>query len=258
VTRLPGRPRNGAIAAIVVMGLANYAALTWPGLRVPLLEWRAPFALVLERPWHAWLRSTTPVPVAGWPMREIVHALSASAAATKARLVPGLLAEPAPEDAAPEALVRTAYRRLLRREPDPVGLETYSRELRAGTRSAAGLLQELASSDEFRERPLRVLVVPDHPFLNSSTLRYYAEAARAPVVFDRVEPGQPPPSLRDWDALVVKEGGYPGPAFSTTYVAWIEERLRESGAGLALLPPPLPCPDGSSVRLFAAAGASGP
>ena len=68
--------------------------------------------------------------------------------------------------------------------------------LQAGALSLPREVSVLASSPEATLRPLRVLVLPDHPYVNASTLRYQAEWARAPVVFARVEPGQPRPTSR--------------------------------------------------------------
>lgn len=49
-----------------------------------------------------------------------------------------------------EALVALAYRAVLRREPDPGGLATYAGALRGG-RDMAWLVEELSSSEEFRD-----------------------------------------------------------------------------------------------------------
>jgi hypothetical protein len=255
LARLPrGGWRRVALSAALLMGLENYVALTWPGAGFPLLAWRPPLVLTPSRPRQAWLRTETQVPETGWPLPAIVETLWRSAGATKARLLPVLLAE-TPRGDPPEEQVRAAYRRLLRRQADPLGLDTYSRELRNGTRSSAQLLEALAASDEFAARPLRVLVVPDHPFANASTLRYYAEVARAHVAFDGVDPVQLPPlPLEEFDALVVKDGGYQGPAFSTRHVPWVEARLRTGGAPFEQPPTAFPCPDGSSLLVFVAAG----
>jgi hypothetical protein len=96
-------------------------------------------------------------------------------------------------------------------------------------------------------RPLRVLVLPDHPFVNASTLRYQAEWARAPVTFARVEPEQPPPDLEDFDAVVVKTG-FQGPPFATRWSAALEERLARSR--FRPVPRRFVCPDDSEVRLY--------
>jgi len=250
--------RRCVTAAALLAGLANYAALTWPEAGPPLLSWRPPFTLVSYRPRQTWLRMEPGVHEGDWQLPRIVTALSDSRAATKARLLTALLAEGLPDTSAPEEQVRTAYRWTLRREPDPEGLGAYARELRDGVKSPAQLLRSLAASDEFAARPLRVLVVPDHPFLNSSTLRYHAEAARAPLLFARVDPGHVGPwPLRDYDALLVKDGGYQGPAFSTTHIPWIEAELRGGRTGFERHPASFPCPDESRVLLFVFAGTGG-
>jgi hypothetical protein len=94
---------------------------------------------------------------------------------------------------------------------------------------------------------LRVLVLPDHPYVNASTLRYQSEWARAPVTFERLEPGQQLPDLEDFDAVVVKTG-IQGPDVSTTSVGLAQERLGRSR--FRLLRARYRCPDGSDVRLY--------
>jgi hypothetical protein len=47
-----------------------------------------------------------------------------------------------------EYFIRQSYLGLLRREPDPEGMDTYSRELRRG-RSRASVVESLIDSDEF-------------------------------------------------------------------------------------------------------------
>jgi hypothetical protein len=241
--------RLGFVLALALAGLANYVALTWPGAGIGLVYWGPPLGLKSYSFRQEWLRSETPVPEEGWPVGAIVEELSRSTAAVKERPLPALLAEAPSTEADPEEQVRRAYRILLRRDADPTGLEAYTRELRDGTKTWTQLLQALASSPEFRARPLRALVVPDHPFVNASTLRYYTEVLRRPLVFDRVAPGSTGPwPLDAYDALVVKDGGLQGPAFSTTHVAWFDARLREGHEPIETRS--FPCPDGSRVRLL--------
>lgn len=46
--------------------------------------------------------------------------------------------------------LRSAYRCVLRREPDPYGLRSFGEHLARGTRSVDGVLDDMISSDEFR------------------------------------------------------------------------------------------------------------
>lgn len=251
-----GLPRGGwrraVLAAAVLMGCANYAALTWPQAGLELLSWSPPGGLKAYRPRQQWLRMEPGVPEGDWPLVPIVTTLSGMKDATKARLVASLTTDglPGAPVSSPEERVRAAYRRLLRREPDPQGLRAYARELREGVAGPTHLFRSLAASHEFAARPLRVLVVPDHPFLNVSTLRYYAEVARAPVAFDHLESGPVGPwPLAYYDVLLVKDGGYQGPAFSTTHVPWFEAQLHGGHAGFERAAS-FPCPDGSQALVF--------
>jgi hypothetical protein len=248
-----GRWRRVALAAATAAGIANYLSWTWPNASAPLVEWRPPFAFVVYRPEQIWLRVGTAVPATDWPLQPIVATLARLAPELKARLLPALLveAQDVASDMPPEEFVRLAYRRTLRREPDPVGLASYAAELRAGARSHADLLRALGRSEEFAARALSVLVVPDHPFLNASTLGYYAEAERLPVRFTHVEPeAAAPRQLEHYDAVLVKHGGYQGPTFATAEVPRIEAQLSEGRGALGRTAASFACPDGSVATLL--------
>jgi 4-amino-4-deoxy-L-arabinose transferase-like glycosyltransferase len=254
LTSLPrGRSRRVAFAAATAAGIVNYVSWTWPNAGVPQVEWRPPFSFVVYRPEQAWLRVEIPIPRGDWPLQPIVATLARLGPELKARLVPTLLveAQDVAKDMSPEEFVRLAYRRTLRREPDPVGLQSYAAELRTGAQSHADLLRALSRSEEFAARALSVLVVPDHPFLNASTLSYYAEAERLPLRFTHVEPAAAAPwQLAHYDAVLVKQGGYQGSAFATTEVPRIEAQLREEPGGLGRSAASFACPDGSVATLL--------
>jgi hypothetical protein len=195
------------------------------------------------------------IPPGDWPVGRVVAGLGAARMACeeplRALLVERALAK---SGGPPEERIRGAFRALLRRDPDPEALRLSMRDLEAAGGSLAPLVARLAASRESALRPLRVLVLPDHPYVNASTLRYRSEWSRAPVTFERLEPGQELPDLEDFDAVVVKTG-IQGPDVSTTSVGLVQERLGRSR--FRLLPARYRCPDGSDVRLYVLAAPVG-
>ncbi len=77
-----------------------------------------------------------------------------------------------------ETFVDAAYRRFLGREADPEGRRSYLETLRVKSRQE--LIESMIQSDEFRSRPLHVLVIPDHRVFNAATLQYLSESDEAP------------------------------------------------------------------------------
>jgi len=247
--------RRIGIAAALAAGAANLVGHTWPALGVRLLKWRPPLGLEAYTPSKTWLRTMSPIPEGEWPVGKVVAGLGAARVAYEDHLRAALTERALPQGPGdPEAQVRDAFRALLRREPDPVALRLALGGVRDGTRTLPRQVAALSASREAALRPLRVLVVPDHPYVNASTLGYRAEWARAPVTFARIEPGRPPPDLEDFDAVVVKTG-IQGPDVSTTAVGLVQDRLGHSR--FRLLPVRYPCPDGSEVRLYFLAAPSG-
>jgi hypothetical protein len=189
---------------------------------------------------------------AEWPIVQALEAALAAAREARARAV----ALPPPRAEHPEALVRAAYRRLLKREPDAEGLAAYARELEHGALTSESLLRALAASREFQTRPARVLVVPDHPIVNASVLRYYAERARRALEFDHPTGRLPEGDLADrYDAAIVKKGGGQGPAHTTALIPVLELRLASGNARWRATAPRLRCPDGSEIEVLTAEAA---
>jgi hypothetical protein len=236
------------VAAALVAGAANYVGHTWPGRGVALLKWRPPLGLEAYTPSKTWLRTMSGIPDGDWPVGPIVAGLGAARMAYQDHLRSALTERAlADRSADPERQVRHAFRALLRREPNEEALGLAVAALRQGTRTLPQEVAVLASSPEAALRPLRVLVLPDHTYVNASTLRYQAEWSRAPVAFARIEPGESAPDLEDFDAVVVKTG-IQGPDLSTAWVGAVQEQLGRSR--FRLLPARFQCPDGSEVRLY--------
>jgi hypothetical protein len=246
--RQPGRWRPFAVGAALLAAGANYVGHTWPGGGVPVLKWTPPLRLRAYTPTQTWLRTMSPIPAGDWPIGPVVAGLGAARMAyeepLRATLAERALAQ---GSGPPEDRIRAAFRALLRREPDPVALRLAVRDLSAAGGSMASLVAALSASREAAARPLRVLVMPDHPYVNAATLLYRAEWGRAPVTFARLEPGADLPDLEDFDAVVVKTG-VRGPDVSTTSIALVQERLGHSR--FRLLPSRYACPDRSEVRLY--------
>ncbi len=185
--------RRSLVVLALTAGTLNYAGITWPSA---LSSWTHhhfsvfPHAMPLEA--HE---------IRGWPTSQVLQALSDL---RQQSLSPSEL-ESFVESARgldDEAFVEAAYREWLRREPDPAGRAAYLESL--ASRSRAQVIESLLRSDEFRLRPLRVLVVPDHRVFNAATLQYLAESERRSLSFQRA-------ALAEADAAIVKEGEPQGP-----------------------------------------------
>ena len=105
-----------------------------------------------------------------------------------------------------------------------------------------------------RNRYANVLVVPDHPQLNASTLRYYAAVDRLPLQFARILDGPiTAERLQQYEFILVKQGGYQGPEFSTRYNDAIQALLLQGEMGFVALPEPFAFPDGAAIIVYVAA-----
>jgi hypothetical protein len=99
----------------------------------------------------------------------------------------------------------------------------------------------------------KVLVVPDHPTFNASTLRYYAQLSHQSLTFFHLS--EAPVSqdrLQEFRFVLVKEGGFQGPDFSTRYNDTIAAALRAGGSGFVPLPQRFSFPDGTDISIFVA------
>jgi hypothetical protein len=196
---ISAKPVGGPLlAAALAAGAFNYIGLTWEG---PLTRWTH----------HHFGTFPHSQPLRAAEMRGFrVEGLLASLVELRERK----LASP-PEVAGfllgtsslrEEEFLIAAYRRFLGRNPDPAGLDAYRQEPRSA------VLESLVSSEEFRTRPFRVVVVPDHRVVNAATLTYLAERDRLPLSFHRAPA---PDVLADaeirWDAKTPTIRASPAP-----------------------------------------------
>ena len=145
------------------------------------------------------------------------------------------------------------YRVILRREPDKRGFQKYTTAVRAGQLTREALIDLLRATAEFKNQRAKVLVVPDHPSFNASTLRYYAEVERLPLSFFHILDGPiDAERLQMYDFVLVKSSGYQGPEFSTQYTAQIQAHVAREDSGFVLLPQRFAFPDDSHIVIFAA------
>jgi hypothetical protein len=152
-----------------------------------------------------------------------------------------------------EADVQQIYRVILQREADAKGLQKHVMAVRAGLVSREGVIDLLKGTSEYARQRARVLVVPDHPSFNASTLRYYAEAERRPLSFFHIQDGPiAAERLRLYDFVLVKSSGYQGPEFSTQYNAEIMAYVELEDSGFARLPQNFAFPDDTQIVVFAA------
>ena len=260
IVRAPSREaRRGLMAAAAVLGSWNIASWTWSlPFRSQVAVW-PPRAPIFYRPGPAWLRHPLPVPLLGWPTREVADRLAgARAAVLEAGALRARAPRSMPEAGSAEEQVRAAYRQVLRRPAGPFEVAADAEALAYGVLSPASLVERLLASDEWRLRKLQVLVLPDHPFVNAATLNYYAVLDGRPLLF--VREGDRPVSheeLGAYDAVVAKAGGHQGAARSTagndTLLGW----LRSGGSGFRRLEGTFRCPDDSFVELYVPAPPEG-
>jgi hypothetical protein len=243
--------RRALAGLALAAGAFNYAAQTWgvAGLPREVVIGRI-VALEQEDPHLAWLRAEVPLSEdKPWPVAELpaatVKAVARSRVERGRKAFRAALAASATPS--PEVVVRLGYRLLLEREPER---DVHLEALRTGRLTAETLFEAIAGSDELRGRSVRALVAPDHPAINAATLNYYAEHARLPVGFAHLLSWPAPDeSLAAYDAVIVKEGGWQGPDFTTRGTPALEAALRAPSSGYRPATS-WACPDGSRVALF--------
>jgi len=230
ISKIDGRKARSVFVGLAVLaGMLNYAGITWPSRVSPWThDHFRPFPHSMSLETHE---------LGGWPTSAVLQSISD-------------LREGAPSPSevesfvqrtnglADEAFVDAAYRKWLKREPDPAGLDAYLERLTEASRP--NVVESMTRSEEFRLRPLAVLVVPDHRVFNAATLQYLAESERRSLGFRRPTPHG---GLGDADAAILKDGGPQGPWPDSTVPSGILEAIaRRAGDAAAF-----PCPDGSRI-----------
>jgi hypothetical protein len=252
-----GRLRAVATSAALAIGAVNYCGLTYGPAYPPWVVNAGPFEVVSHQfPHYVVFRaSLEPGPGRPWPVPETIAALARQAGELRAR--------PARDPRVLEQLRRfgqagdpeyiaAAYRLLLKREPEAEGVAAYLADLRAGALSHDGVVESISLSDEYRERPLRVLVVPDHSVFNASTLLYHAVLERRPLVFEGPRAGlDSRDGLLGFDAAILKRGGNQGLPHVVPDVERLAGELRRDSS-LRVLGDAFDCPDGSRVEIVVA------
>ena len=190
-----------------------------------------------------------------WPISAILATLTELTNRHRAREIAELrhrFLETAQERSIAED-VQQIYHVLLRREPDKRGFQKHATAVSAGQLSRAGLIDLLRATAEYKRQRAKVLVVPDHPSFNASTLRYYAETERQPLSFFHIFDGPiDAERLQMYDFVLVKNSGYQGPEFSTLYAAQIQAHVAREDSGFVLLPQRFSFPDDAHIVIFAA------
>jgi hypothetical protein len=254
-----GRPwvRHAVVGLVVIIGGLNYWGLTYGFSSLPSrLSVNAVAIISHEYPHFSWVRSTMPAGSPGqWPISDVLKTLAGLPDRRRHWEIAGLrrqLANPTQERSI-DADVRLMYRVILRREPDQRRLREYTQAIGAGQLTREAVIGLMTSSAEFKAQRAKVLVVPDHPSFNVSTLRYYAEVERLPLSFFHIlDSPIDAERLRMYDFVLVKNSGYQGPEFSTLYTAQIQAYVAREDSGFVPLPQRFSFPDDSHIVIFAA------
>jgi hypothetical protein len=249
--------RRTVTGLAVIIGSANYLGLTYglPGLP-PRLFFNSMAIISHEYPHYSWVRGIIPPTIDGqWPISAILAMLAELEEKHRAREITELrhqFIETAQGRSVDEDVQRI-YRVILRREPDKKGFQKFTTAVSVGQLNREGLIDLLRATPEYTHQRARVLVVPDHPSFNASTLRYYAEAERYPLSFFHILDGPiDAERLQMYDFVLVKKSGYQGPEFSTQYTAQIQDHVERGDSGFVLLPQRFAFPDDAHIVLFAA------
>ena len=249
--------RRVMVLIVVAIGGFNYLGLTYGLPVIPRQLYVHPLALVShEYPHFSWVRSKIHrLPDTPWRISDILFVLANLYDKHRIGLERELCAPltgPVPELTSAED-VRLIFRVLLQREPHRRELQGYTELLRQGKLTRERVIELLKASAAFKNQRANVLVVPDHPLFNASTLRYYAEIDRLPLRFSHLVNGPiTAERLQGYAFILTKPGGYQGPEFSTRYTNEIQAVLLQREVGFVALPDHFPFPDGSPIVIYAA------
>jgi Dolichyl-phosphate-mannose-protein mannosyltransferase len=249
--------RRLAMGLAVIIGMVNYVGLTYglPGLP-PRVSFNAVAIISHEYPHYSWVRGKLPPTFnSQWPISAMLAMLAELHDQHRTRELTKLrsrVRETSPERSVDED-VPEIYRVILRREPDKRRFQKHTLAVSSGQLSRDGLIDLLEAMAKDTHQRARVLVVPDHPSLNVSTLRYYAEAEGRPLSFFHIlDSPIDAERLQQYDFVLVKNSGYQGPAFSTQYTGQIEDHVAREDSGFVCLPQRFVFPDDTHIVIFAA------
>jgi hypothetical protein len=249
--------RRIAMGLTVIIGVVNYVGLTYglPGLP-PRVSFNSMAIISHEYPHYSWVRGKLPPAFDGqWPISAMLAMVAEVQDQHRVRELTMLrrrMVEPAPERSVDED-VREIYRVILRREPDQKRFQKHTLAVSSGQLNRDDLIDLLEATAKNTHQRARVLVVPDHPSLNASTLRYYAEAEGRPLSFFHIlDSPIDAERLQQYDFVLVKSSGYQGPEFSTQYAVQIQDHVAREDSGFVCLPQRFAFPDDAHIVIFAA------
>jgi hypothetical protein len=240
-----------------IIGGVNYLGLTYGLPRLPpRLSFHSVAIISHEYPHYSWVCSKIPpASESQWPISALLATLAVLTDWHRARELAELhnrLSETAQEQSV-AADVQLIYRVILRREPDKRGFQKHTTAVKEGQLTRETLIDLLRGTAEYKNQRAKILVVPDHPSFNASTLRYYVEAERLPLSFFHIlDDPIDAKRLQMYDFVLVKSSGYQGPEFSTQYNAQIQAHVAREDSGFVLLPQRYSFPDDSHIVVFAA------
>lgn len=258
----------------LMIGTVNYVGTTYETRLIPKeVAVLPPLFLIKHDYWlYSWIQSyLQPSAHTQWPIDDILAILTRRAAGIEERHVESGRIQflNRAQRLSGEAFVRLLYGQLLKREPDEES-RGYVEALREGKLTREGMFDAMIASSEYRERPSRILVVPNHPVFNAVTLQYYAELHRYPLMFSDYPLSFSAihfdvqnillmrDQLQGYDFILWKNGGYQYPTLypyyrlTTTYNKQFYAELIDPESGFVPLSRVFAFPDGSHITIFAA------
>jgi 4-amino-4-deoxy-L-arabinose transferase-like glycosyltransferase len=248
--------RQSVTILAIAIGAFNYIGLTYGWALIPQRWYFPPWTVIgHEYPHYSWVRSTLPDSTGlQWPIHDILSILADDSAKITRKRVEAVRSGSLgrAESLSIDEEVRMLYRILVKRELGRKSRQRYADALREGQITRDALIELILASPEFKALRAKVLVVPDHPLFNPSTLHYYAEMYRFPLVFSHISDNPiGRERLQEYDFVLVKNGGYQGPEFSTRYNHQILDELLMPKSGFVVLPRAFVFPDQSQISIFA-------
>jgi Domain of unknown function (DUF4214) len=267
--------RRGVVVTAMIVGTVNYVGTTYEVSFIPKEVPILPHFFLIKHQYSQYSSIQSylyPATYDHWPIEDILFTLSQRAAGVEESKVESGRMQflKRAQSLSNEAYVQMVYHQLLKRDADETGSQRYAENMNEGKLTREGIFDAFIASSEYKERPSRILVVPNHPVFNAATLQYYAEVHRYPLVFfdyplslseisfDVNNDPLTRDQLQAYDFILWKNGGYQSPTLTphyrltTRYNKKLYAELLDLDSGFIQLARTFAFPDDSHIVIFAA------